>query len=98
MFNINVFDLSKRQLIKHQLLVKLGAATKLFFNDLFFNVKTYHLLGPILGKYVDVHKHCKNRSFNTSLSNKGKTYHFEGLLSGPSRDDYLGEPLLSECF
>ena len=43
---------------------------------------------PIL---VDVQKHYENRYFSTFLKAKKKKYHFEVLLSGPSRCYYLGQ-------
>ena len=79
---------------KHQFLVKRGVATKRYFYEPVF-WKMWKVIvffcpffGPIL---VDVQKHYENRYFSTFLKQKKQKYHFEVLLSGPSRCYYLGQ-------
>ena len=93
MVHINVLIFQESQLIKHQILVKSGVATKFFFCYLCFaKSEKLSFLGPIFAQHlVGVQEHCKHRHFRTLKKQKCKKYHFEGLLSGPSRGYYLGQ-------
>ena len=53
------------------------------------NVKVI-VFGPFLPIFVAFKKHYKNRYFSTfAKAKKQKAIHFEGVLSGPSRNYYL---------
>ena len=67
----------KEQVIKHQFLVKLGAATKHYFYIQCFSIcEKVVVFWPDFGKFwLMFKKHCKHRCFSTCLkARKDKTH------------------------
>ena len=78
--NIHVY-LSRRQLIKNQLWVKLGVATKRFFYNLCFaKCENYHFFGPFVGKFWLMLKNIVNIVFLHSLKSKRQILLFLGVI------------------
>ena len=85
------FDLPKKQLIKHQLLVKLGYNKTCFITCVLF--KMWKVSPPILDTIMLTCKNTVKLVISALLKSKKRqyNYHFEGLLSGPSRGYDLGQ-------
>ena len=93
LFNINAFAF-KNTSEKRRFLKKGGVQQNavFFYEPLFCKMwKVIVIFGYFFSKFWLMLKHYKNRYFSTSLYNKWQKYHFEVLLSGPSRCYDLGQ-------
>ena len=94
LFNINVFGFKKKQSWKTPIFGQKGGLQQngFFMNLCFAKCESYCFLGCHFCQiWFMFNKHCKNRYFSTFLKAKKQKYHFEVLLSGPSRCYYLGQ-------